>query len=38
MCTFASELLMACGSPPVFEYGMIGLAFGAAFMILMRPR
>jgi hypothetical protein len=39
MCTFANKLLMVCGStPPVFEYGVIGLTIAAACMILMRPR
>jgi hypothetical protein len=37
MCTVSHHLLMACGQTPVFEYGLIGLAIGVAFMILVRP-
>ena len=38
MCTLSHKLLMACGQPPIFEYGVIGLTLVVAFMILLRPR
>ena len=38
MCTLAHKLLMECGQPPIFEYGVIALTLGVACMLLLRPR
>ncbi len=38
MCTLANKLLMVCGPPPIFEYGVIGLTIAVALMLLLRPR
>lgn len=37
MCTIAHQLLMTCGTAPIFDYVVMGLGIGAAVLFLTRP-
>jgi len=38
MCSLAHQLLMACGPAPMFDYMVMGLGVGVAFLFITRPR